>query len=712
MQLKQLIILISSFSIACYLLLATQPSLAESKNLAILIDANKTLDLTANIEKFADPGIEGVYELAFENVYQQFEQQIQAENSQTDSADQRDEDAIQIPTTIAPTTWLAPQKNWFRLSISNPHPQASLHTLSAGEARVGYLYQMLENGEIKTISKMQALGLHEVFIIKLPKESTTTFYFKYKYNNPNRIILEPFDAIFLSKNHPLFFLGSFYCGVMLATFALNVYLVYTTKYRRYKYYCLYVFAIIVIFAIDYIQPYTQLDLSLLATIALQSPNVFALLFMMEVLETKTRAYKVHIYTKFVLFFYFILFILTITTDGNLGSLPHLVALLSYTCMLGAGITTMIGGLQIAKWYCLAWGSFVAFSATAVISGNYTYFIPGVILECTLISLIFATLIKNLSNTYLAEREIHRRVAKDLHALRRSLEKRVAQRTEEIRVTNEKLEATIDKLKSTQQELVEMKKMSELGKLLQKVSSLTEKPILKSLNIAQSMFHQLNSILDKQQKKQTTIDDLNALVENMKVHAFSVGKLLKESSEIIKTFKKISVENTVEKISHFSLRDHLASIINSFHNNNQKIKVHLEADDACMLKSYQGVIYQITNQLIENAILHAFDDTIASPQITITTRTVDQRIDFIISDNGIGVARSDLDSLFEAFYTVDKSQVTNGLGLHIVKNLVIHRLQGEINCQSNAGNGFMICIRLPLAIDEEMHAVVEPTAMPL
>ncbi|MBR2561310.1 MAG: two-component sensor histidine kinase [Eubacterium sp.] len=70
----------------------------------------------------------------------------------------------------------------------------------------------------------------------------------------------------------------------------------------------------------------------------------------------------------------------------------------------------------------------------------------------------------------------------------------------------------------------------------------------------------------------------------------------------------------------------------------------------------------------------------------------------IADSGIGIPESDLDSIFERFYRVDKSHSRDiggtGLGLAITKSAIaMHR--GAIRVQSTLGEGTTFSIRIPL-----------------
>ena len=65
-----------------------------------------------------------------------------------------------------------------------------------------------------------------------------------------------------------------------------------------------------------------------------------------------------------------------------------------------------------------------------------------------------------------------------------------------------------------------------------------------------------------------------------------------------------------------------------------------------------------------------------------------------SDDGKGISLEEQKKIFEPFYTTKRNQGGSGLGLNIIHNLVTHRLQGNIRCESEPGKGTMFIIELP------------------
>jgi two-component system sensor histidine kinase SenX3 len=105
-------------------------------------------------------------------------------------------------------------------------------------------------------------------------------------------------------------------------------------------------------------------------------------------------------------------------------------------------------------------------------------------------------------------------------------------------------------------------------------------------------------------------------------------------------------------------------------------------------------------LVDNAIAYSPPDT----RVSVTSRVVTDAegadwVDIAVADQGIGIADTDLDRVFERFYRVDqaRSRATGGtgLGLAIVKHVATNH-GGGVSVWSVLGSGSTFTMRLPLA----------------
>ena len=122
--------------------------------------------------------------------------------------------------------------------------------------------------------------------------------------------------------------------------------------------------------------------------------------------------------------------------------------------------------------------------------------------------------------------------------------------------------------------------------------------------------------------------------------------------------------------------------------NHEISTQFETDS--MLKGDLQEIHSVISNLINNAIKH----TEAGSTIkVIWKKSDDERLQFIVEDNGQGIAPEHLERLTERFYRVDagrsREKGGTGLGLSIVKHILgRHEAMLEIDSKVGLGSAFI------------------------
>jgi signal transduction histidine kinase len=108
-----------------------------------------------------------------------------------------------------------------------------------------------------------------------------------------------------------------------------------------------------------------------------------------------------------------------------------------------------------------------------------------------------------------------------------------------------------------------------------------------------------------------------------------------------------------------------------------------------------MIESVLENLMENAIRHS----LANGIIVLEVLPTKDRVTISVSDAGRGIPESELPSIFDRYYHVDRGETSDigrtGLGLAITRHLVeLHG--GSIKVQSVVGAGTTFRFDLPLA----------------
>ena len=128
---------------------------------------------------------------------------------------------------------------------------------------------------------------------------------------------------------------------------------------------------------------------------------------------------------------------------------------------------------------------------------------------------------------------------------------------------------------------------------------------------------------------------------------------------------------------------------------KEIKFNVDITPANLtLKSDPTHFSNIISNLIDNAVKYSGE----KPEITIKISIIQENVLIAIKDNGIGIAKSNQQYIFDKFYRVPAGNEHNvkgyGLGLYYVKH-IIERLSGTISVDSKLGQGSCFTIKLPL-----------------
>ncbi len=126
---------------------------------------------------------------------------------------------------------------------------------------------------------------------------------------------------------------------------------------------------------------------------------------------------------------------------------------------------------------------------------------------------------------------------------------------------------------------------------------------------------------------------------------------------------------------------------------KQVEVVFEGQRGLTVYGSDSQIATAVANLVENAVAYSPEET----RVIITTRGDERHVEIAVADQGIGIARDELDRIFERFYRADqaRSRATGGtgLGLAIVKHIATNH-GGRVEVASTLGGGSTFTLRLP------------------
>lgn len=278
----------------------------------------------------------------------------------------------------------------------------------------------------------------------------------------------------------------------------------------------------------------------------------------------------------------------------------------------------------------------------------------------------------------------------------TLEERVRERTTELVEVNEELTGTLDKLRQAQGDLVQQEKLAALGALVAGVAHELNTPIGNGLTVASSIAESTQGIQSKMNEGMTRAALEDYLAE-MQEGANLVVSSLERAAELLSSFKQVAVDRTSDQRRKFNLLEMLdetkLTLSPMFKHTAYKVRLDVEPDIELM--SYPGPLGQIITNFFNNSIIHGFEGRGDGEIKVIAKKGEGNTVNLSVVDDGRGIPEENLSRIFDPFFTTKLGEGGNGLGMHIVHNIVSGVLGGSIEVESKVGQGTCFHICLPL-----------------
>ncbi|RJG06425.1 PAS domain S-box protein [Noviherbaspirillum cavernae] len=292
----------------------------------------------------------------------------------------------------------------------------------------------------------------------------------------------------------------------------------------------------------------------------------------------------------------------------------------------------------------------------------------------------------------------RRIENEIRELNATLEQRVIERTEELQKANTDLATTLETLRMAQEELTRSEKLAALGSLVAGVAHELNTPIGNSLMVASTFADQAQQLAGSYASgnglKRSTLEKFLA---DAGTASDIMVRNLHRAADLVTGFKQVAVDQTSSQRRRFSLAEVVSEIMLTLSPTLKKtsftVQQHIPAD--MQMDSYPGPLGQVITNLVNNALVHAFDGR-NTGTVTIAAQIADDGwMELIVKDDGAGIPQANLNRIFDPFFTTRLGAGGSGLGLNITHSIVTNILGGRIRVQSEVGRGTTFIVTAPM-----------------
>ncbi|UGQ47749.1 ATP-binding protein [Massilia endophytica] len=265
------------------------------------------------------------------------------------------------------------------------------------------------------------------------------------------------------------------------------------------------------------------------------------------------------------------------------------------------------------------------------------------------------------------------------------------------------------LQEAQSQLVSQEKLAALGALMAGVAHELNTPIGNSLLIASTMEQKTNELERSLNGPGLRRSDLAAFIADTRKASELVMRGLHSAADLVSSFKQVAVDRTTEQRRRFDLHQVAHEIVATMMNRIRAAghRIEYEIPEGVSLDSYPGPFGQVVTNLINNALLHAFERREGGRMRLTANLHIEGRVLVAFSDDGSGIAPEHLSRIFDPFFTTRLGRGGSGLGLSISYNIVTSLLGGQISVVSSKG-GTTFTLDLPTTAptqDPSRHAAI-------
>lgn len=229
---------------------------------------------------------------------------------------------------------------------------------------------------------------------------------------------------------------------------------------------------------------------------------------------------------------------------------------------------------------------------------------------------------------------------------------------------------------------QQEKLASLGMMVAGVAHEMNTPIgatMLTLDKTQEILSKLRRVVESDGSSAVGIEKQLARVEEGLLLSNSY---LTRTAEIIRLFKQVSTDRASDDTREFDVVQLIRDVAKLLHSQIKKHNVQLRFDmpNQILMTSIPGVLGQVIQNLVENAMLHAFSTQPQnSREVTISvSNNVATELQISVLDNGSGIPEEYRSKIWDPFFTTKRHSGGTGLGLHIVFTQVTTLLMGSIS----------------------------------
>ncbi len=256
-------------------------------------------------------------------------------------------------------------------------------------------------------------------------------------------------------------------------------------------------------------------------------------------------------------------------------------------------------------------------------------------------------------------------------------------------TNSDLKDALHEVKNFQLKLIESEKLATVGQLTAGLIHEINNPINYVSGNVDPLIRNLNDFeewLINSDRYQSDEPVVKETVEESKLLLNGIKEGAERVKELMISLKSLSQPDKSDSVL-FNLNTGIKSTVNLLKPTvKDRIDFQMDLGDLAEIQCNPGQIQQVFLNILDNAI----DAIEKSGVIEIQSYKKENKNFIMITDNGKGISKDNLNRIFEPFYTTKEFGHGSGLGLSISRRIISEH-NGEISVESTPGKSTSVII---------------------
>ena len=270
-----------------------------------------------------------------------------------------------------------------------------------------------------------------------------------------------------------------------------------------------------------------------------------------------------------------------------------------------------------------------------------------------------------------------------------------------------LEKTLKELKSAQSQLIQSEKMASLGELTAGIAHEIQNPLNFVNNFSEVNYELIEELQGERSKVNGERNEelQNEIIFNLKQNLQKINHHGRRADAIVKGMLQHSQKTSgVKEPTDINAlcEEYLRLAYHGLRAKDKEFNTEIKTDfDEAIGKI--NIVSQDIGRLLLNLFNNAFyavnekKKLLASsyqPTAEVRTRRINDKVEIIFKDNGLGIPHNIVDKIFQPFFTTKPTGQGTGLGLSLSYDIVKAH-GGEIKVETKEGAGSEFVILLPV-----------------